>query len=254
MATIDVVRDGAVVRISLARPPMNILDRPLNRALATAVHEHSRDPDVAVIVLDGGTARGFSSGVEVADHTPDKVEGMLSDFHAAIRELWAAPCPSIAAVHGFAMGGGFELALACDMVVVESDARLGFPEIALGCYPPAAAAILPTRAGWAVASELVLTGEDIDAARAREAGLVNRVCKPGRLKDETQRLTDALLAKSPAVLREAKRALREGAEASPRNALARIENGFLGTLMQLEDAQEGINAFLEKREPRFRNR
>jgi cyclohexa-1,5-dienecarbonyl-CoA hydratase len=252
-APLHVVRDGPVVRLSLARPPMNILDRALNRALATALREHAAESSVAVIVLDGGTSRGFSSGVEVADHTPERVGGMLEDFHAAVRALWDAECPTFAAVHGFALGGGLELALSCDLVVAESDARLGFPEISLGCYPPVAAAMLPRRIGWARASELVLTGETLTPERAATMGLVNRVCQPGGLGSETLRLVGSLTSKSPAVLREAKRALREGA-ASDHEALARIERRYLGSLMNLEDAAEGILAFMEKREPRFVNR
>ncbi len=249
-----IARSGGVVRLSLSSPPLNVLDRESNRAIAAAVHAHSKDASVVAMVLDGAGAKGFSAGVAVADHTPDRVAGMLEDFHAAVRALWRAECPTFAAVHGFALGGGLELALACDMVVVEADAKLGFPEIRLGAYPPVAATLLPGRIGWAAACELVLTGENVGAERALALGLVNRVVPPGALEKAVDDMLRPLLALSPAVVREAKRALREGATPAPGTALARIEERYLDSLMKLADAGEGIRAFMEKRPPRFENR
>jgi len=249
-----VTRDGGVVRLTLSRPPHNVLDRDLNRAIAAAVHQHSRDPGVAAIVLDGAGAKGFSAGVEVADHVPEKIAGMLEDFHAAVRGLWRAECPTFAAIHGFALGGGLELAISCDMVVAEAGAKLGFPEIRLGAYPPVAATLLPGRIGWAAACELMLGGEELSAERALALGLLNRVAPAGGLEATLDALLRPILALSPAVVREAKLALREGATPAPGTALARIEERYLDSLMQLDDAREGITAFLEKRAPKFENR
>jgi cyclohexa-1,5-dienecarbonyl-CoA hydratase len=245
---------GAAVRLSLARPPLNVLDRPLNRALAEALRTHGADRNVAAIVIDGGESNGFSAGVEVADHTPDRVAGMLEDFHGAIRALWDTPCPTLAAIHGFALGGGLELAISCDLAVTTMDAKLGFPEIRLGCYPPVAAALLPSRVGWAVASELVLAGDEIEPERAMALGLVNRICAHDSLAATRDVLLRPLLRKSPAVLREAKRALREGTGHAAHAALERIERRYLDDLMKLEDANEGIRAFMERRNPAFTNR
>ncbi|MEO5988630.1 MAG: enoyl-CoA hydratase-related protein [Candidatus Eisenbacteria bacterium] len=250
---VRLAREGAVSRLTLHRPPLNVLDLGLNGALADALRDACLDPSVAALVIEGGDARGFSAGVEVADHTPDKVEGMLAAFHGAVRAVLAAPMPTLAAVHGFALGGGFELALACDLVVVEADARLGLPEIRLGAYPPIGAALLPARIGWARAAELVLGGQDLTAARALELGLINRVCTPGTLASATAELLAPILAHSTAVVREAKRALREGAAGGP-DALARIEKHYLADLMRLADADEGIRAFLQKRPPRWQGR
>jgi cyclohexa-1,5-dienecarbonyl-CoA hydratase len=251
---LQITRAGAVVRITIARPPVNVLDRETNRALAAAIHAHSRDVSVAALVLDGAGAKGFSAGVDVADHAPGRVAGMLEDFHAAVRALWRAECPTLAAIHGFALGGGLELAIACDLVVAERNARLGFPEIRLGAYPPVAAAVLPGRVGWAMACELTLGGGEIDAGRAHALGLVNRVADAGAIEAGVEALLRPVLAHSPAVVREAKRALREGAAAAPGTALSRIEERYLGSLMRLGDADEGIRAFLEKRPPLWGNR
>ncbi len=241
------------MRLTLHGPPLNVLDRGLNTALADAVRDACLDPSVAALVLEGGDARGFSAGVEVADHTPEKVEGMLAAFHTAVRAVLAAPMPTLAAIHGFAMGGGLELALACDLIVVEEDARLALPEIRLGAYPPVAAALLPARIGWARAVELLLSGEDLTPKRALEWGLVNRVCPAGERGAASNELLAPILRQSPAVVREAKRALREGA-AGGADALERIERLYLRDLMRLADADEGIRAFLEKREPRWSGR
>jgi cyclohexa-1,5-dienecarbonyl-CoA hydratase len=253
---LDLRRDGGVRRVTLSRPPLNVLDRELNRALAAEIRAADADASVAVVILDGGAARGFSAGVEIADHVPGRIEGMLEDFHGAIRALLAADCVTIAAIHGFAQGGGLELALACDLVVAEDDAKLAFPEIALGCYPPVAAALLPSRVGWGAACEWTLTGDPVSVSRAHALGLVQRVCAPGGREAETARLVASLLARSPAVLREAKRALREGAGAGAGApaALRRIEARYLDRLMALEDAAEGIRAHAEKRDPRWQNR
>ena len=250
---VRLVRQGAIMRLTLHRPPLNVLDRGLNAAIADAVRDACLDPTVAALVVEGGEARGFSAGVEVADHTPELVEGMLAAFHGAVRAIVAAPMPTLAEVHGFALGGGLELALACDLVVVEDDARLGFPEIRLGAYPPVAAALLPARIGWARASECVLGGEELTPARALEWGLVNRVCPAGTRATATEALLAPILRQSTAVVREAKRALREGALGGPQ-ALTRIERRYLADLMRLADAGEGIRAFLEKRAPVWRGR
>ena len=252
--TVRVRREGAVARVSLDRGALNVLDRPLGRALAQAVAEASGDRSVAVLVLDGGAARGFSAGVEVADHVPQTVADMLAAFHRAVRALWACECPSIALVHGFAMGGGLELALACDQLVVEKAARLGFPEIRLGCYPPVAAAILPARIGWAAANELVLGGEDFTPERALALGMVNRICADGAREQALGELLAPLLRQSPAVLREARAALRLAAGGAQEEALAAIEARYLRELMLLRDANEGIAAFMEKRAPQWQNR
>jgi len=250
---VRLAREGAVMRLTLHRPPLNVLDRGLNGAIADAVRDACLDPTVAALVIEGGDARGFSAGVEVADHTPELVEGMLAAFHGAVRAVQAAPMPTLAAIHGFAMGGGLELALACDLIVVEDDVRLGLPEIRLGAYPPVAAAVLPARIGWARATECVLGGEELTPARALEWGLVNRVCARGALAAATETLLAPILRHSTAVVREAKRALREGAAGGP-DALARIERRYMGDLCRLEDADEGIRAFIEKRAPHWRGR
>lgn len=247
---LHVRRRGAVVWLELAQPPLNVLSMELGRAIAAAVEEAGGDKSVAALVLLG-EGRCFSAGVEIADHTTERIEEMLASFHGAVRALLDCPCPTLAVVHGLAFGGGLELAIACDWVVAESDARFALPEVKLGCLPPVAAALLPARIGWARASELIWMGGEIDSARAFEIGLVNQVCSARERDAAAAVFLAPLLSLSPAVVREAKQALRIAVGGAP--ALPAIERHYLERLMRLEDATEGIAAFLAKRPPVWRN-
>jgi cyclohexa-1,5-dienecarbonyl-CoA hydratase len=211
-------------------------------------------PGVVVAVLDATGDKAFSSGVNIADHTPDRVDEMLRCFHGVIRAVRALDCVTIAAVRGVALGGGFELALACDMIVAEAGASFGVPEIWLGCFPPVAAAVLPRHMAPQKAYELVLSGEQITAEEAEAMGLVNVVAPKGGLDGSLARYVSLFTEKSAAALRIAKRALRVGEERPFAEALAAIERIYLAELMHTDDAKEGIRAHLEKREPKWKDR
>src|SRR5580704_17301070 len=146
-----------VARLRLHNPPLNVIDIPMMEELAAALTEIELQPDITVIILSGAQ-KAFSVGVDVAAHTPDKVEEMLGKFHAVIRALVVSRKVSIAAVHGYCLGGGAELAMVCDLVYTSTTAQWGFPEIKLGCYPPVACAALAALVGQTQAAELVLTG------------------------------------------------------------------------------------------------
>src|SRR5690606_10986236 len=132
--------------IELARPPRNILDLGLLADLERAANELAADPELQVVLLRG-SERAFSAGVSVQDHTPDKIDRMLASFHGAVRRLRALDAFTVALVDGHCLGGGLELATACDLVVATDRARFGLPEIRLGCYPPVALALYPRRIG-----------------------------------------------------------------------------------------------------------
>jgi enoyl-CoA hydratase/carnithine racemase len=151
---------GSVARIELRHPPLNIIDVPMMEELAQVLSEIESRRDVAVIVLRG-EGKVFSAGVDVAAHTPDRVEDMLAKFHGVIRALVATKKVTIAAVHGHCLGGGAELAMVCDIVYTTENAQWGFPEIKLGCYPPVACAALAALVGQKRAAELILTGRTI---------------------------------------------------------------------------------------------
>ena len=257
MVASEIVRfsvQARAARVTLDRPPLHVLDFPLLDALADALGRVERAPGVVVAILDATGEKAFSAGVNIADHTPEKVPEMLQRFHSVIRKVRALECVTIAAVRGVALGGGFELALACDMIVAEEGSSFGVPEIWLGCFPPVAAAMLPRHLAPQKAYEIVLSGEPITAIEAGQMGLVNAVAPRGKLEETLARYASLFTEKSGAALKIAKRALRIAEERPFGPALEAGERLYLDELMRTKDAVEGIQAHLEKREPRWEDR
>jgi len=227
-------KEGRLARVLLDRPPLNVLDLSHLRELETRLEEAR---GATVILLQGGGGRAFCAGNDVKDHAPDRAPAMLEAFHRAVRALLASDAVTVAWANGDALGGGCELVAACDLAYGAPGARFGQPEIDVGCFPPVAASLLPARIGWKRACEMVLSGRRIDAEEAVRWGLLNGIGDA----EETVRL---LLAKSPAVLRIAKRALRAG-------TLEEAERLYREELLPLDDCAEAVRAFLEKRPPRW---
>jgi cyclohexa-1,5-dienecarbonyl-CoA hydratase len=245
---------GRVARVTLDRPPIHVLSLPMMTELDEVVARVEREEGVVVMVLDATGDRAFSAGVDIKDHTPDKVPDMLGRFHSVIRRIRGLPCLTLAAVRGVALGGGFELALACDMIVAEEGASFGVPEIWLACFPPVAAAVLPHHIAPQKAYEIILSGEPITAAEAAQVGFVNAVAAKGQLEATVERFVSRFTEKSAAALRITKRVLRISEESTFDPALRRIEKVYLDELMRTHDAVEGIQAYIEKREPRWEDR
>jgi cyclohexa-1,5-dienecarbonyl-CoA hydratase len=242
--------DGSVARIVLRRPPLNIIDIPMMEELAQSLAEIESRPDVSMIVVSGqGTA--FSAGVDVAAHTPDKVEEMLTKFHAVIRALVATTKVTIAATHGHCLGGGAELAMVCDIVYTTESAQWGFPEIKLACYPPVACTALAALVGQKRAAELILTGRTIGGKEAAEIGLANRAVPENGLSAAVDECVGHLRKLSPAALALAKKASYAWDSMHFDKGLARAERIYFDELIKTSDAQEGIRAFMEKREPKW---
>ena len=242
-----------VVRISLQNSPLNIIDIPMMEELSQALAEIESHHDIPVVVL-AGSGKAFSAGVDVAAHTPDKIQTMLAKFHAIITALINTKRVTIAAVHGHCLGGGAELAMVCDLVYTAESAEWGFPEIKLGCYPPVACTVLAALIGQKNAAELIVTGRSISGNEAASKGLANRAVPEGQLEAEVQRSVKQLLELSPAALAVAKQAIYAWDSIHFDKGLARAERIYLEQLMQTEDAHEGIKAFLEKREPKWKGK
>ncbi len=253
MSNLLVSKSGSVTRVTLNKPPLNIVDLELMQELQTALDEIRADATVKVLVL-AAEGKYFSAGVDVRDHIPDRVEALLREFHAVIRRLWSFELPTLAAVQGDALGGGCELALACDFIVASEAAQFGQPEIRIGAFPPIAALLLARLIPPKKAFELILTGDPITAATAERLGLVNIVAHKGEFDAAVGAFAARLLKSSGAILRLAKRAalvpLREETQAT----LREIEELYLRELMSTEDAREGVAAFLEKRPPVWREK
>jgi cyclohexa-1,5-dienecarbonyl-CoA hydratase len=240
--------NAGVVRLTLDRPPLNVLNvamlEELEHALAAASNERSTK-----LLWLAGHGRAFCAGVDVADHAADRVERTLKLFHGVVRRLLALECPTLAVVHGPTLGGGCELMLACDLVLARDDAKIGQPEIQLGVFPPVAAALLPALIGRQRALDLVLTGRTLNAAHAYAFGLVSEVYDEEGFEAAVERYVRRLAGQSGPVLRLAKRALLEGLDRPPSETIAHVESLYLNDLMRLEDAEEGLQAFLAKRAP-----
>jgi len=239
-----------LARIRLQNPPLNVIDIPMMQELANALAEIEAFPGITVLILSG-SQKAFSCGVDVAAHTPDKVEQMLAKFHGVIRALVASKKVTIAAVHGHCLGGGAELAMVCDLVYTSELATWGFPEIKLACFPPVAVTALAALIGQKQAADLVLTGRSITGREAAAIGLANAVVPEIDLEQTVLEAVQHLAQLSPAALAVTKKAIYAWDSIHFDKGLARAEKIYLEELMKTEDAQEGIRAFMEKRQPEW---
>ncbi len=247
LARLTVDAGSSVARIALRHPPLNVIDIPMMDELVQTLGDVEVRSDISVVLLSG-EGKAFSAGVDVAAHTRDRVESMLIKFHTAIRALVASKKVTIAAVHGHCLGGGAELAMVCDMAYTT---QWGFPEIKLGCYPPVACTALAALVGQKRAAELILTGRTISGTEAAEMGLANRAVPDRELADVVDQTVRELLRLSPAALAVTKKAVYAWDAMHFDKGLARAEKIYLEELMKTADAQEGIRAFVEKREPKW---
>jgi cyclohexa-1,5-dienecarbonyl-CoA hydratase len=207
------------------------------------------------LVTIAGEGADFSYGASIPEHAPGEIDRVLPAMHELIGMLLEFPAVTAAVVRGRCLGGGFELALACDFIFASEDATFGLPEVALGVFPPAASALLPARVGTARATRAIVGGAARSADEWRDAGLVEFVAPAASLDAEVDRWFDLhLSARSATALRYAAAASRLALRRQVEDLLPRLERLYLKDLMQTQDAVEGIRAFLEKRAPRWTDR
>lgn len=233
--------------ITLDRPPLNVLDIAMMESLDAALERALPKSDF--VIFQGAGTKAFCAGADVADHTPERAGKMLRAFHAVFRHLASADCLTIAAVRGYCLGGGMELATFCDFVLATESAQFGQPEIKLGCYPPVAMVILPQRIGLQAAAHLILRGHQISAVEAHRLGLVTSVVSDDALSAAVETLLRELRTLSSNVLRLTRNTLAHLHSSEFLEQLEEVERVYLAELMQIRDAREGIRAFLEKRKP-----
>jgi cyclohexa-1,5-dienecarbonyl-CoA hydratase len=246
------IKEG-VARITLNQPPLNIIDIPMIGELHSALARVHAAGEVKVLIMDH-QGKAFSAGVSIQDHTPDKVGEMIAKFHGMFRLLHSLAVPSVALVDGMALGGGCELAVFCDMAVASDRATFGQPEIKVGVFPPVAAVLFPHLIGRNRALELLLTGDVIEAAEAKAIGLINKVFPAPSFREKADEFIRKLTSLSGPVLRLTKRAVEGSLSMSVNEGITIAEQIYLRELMKTEDAREGLNAFLEKRKPIWRNK
>lgn len=246
---------GQVVRITLHAPKGNVLDAAMMAELQTGLAALQHRAEVKLVQL-AGAGDHFSFGASVAEHTRERAPLMLEQFHRLLRTLTGLAVPTAALVSGQCLGGGFELALACHFLFADETARLGQPEIALGVFPPPASLLLPLKLGQARADDLLLTGRSITGAEAAAMGLACAcfVSREAMLAGVERWTEQHLLPKSASSLQFAARAARQGLHDALDAGLPRLEAMYLTELMATHDANEGIAAFLERRQAVWENR
>jgi cyclohexa-1,5-dienecarbonyl-CoA hydratase len=246
-------QDG-VARLTLNKPPLNVLDIAMMREINSALERVDGDPSIKALVFEAAEgSKAFSAGVDVSEHTAEMVGEMIAVFHRIFRQLDKLEVPTVAVVGGAALGGGCELVLFCDMVLASERASFGQPEIQVGVFAPVAVVAWPGIIGPKKAMELLLTGDRIRADEAARLGLVNRVVPPEELAAAAGELVGKLNAQSGAILRLTKRAVRVGSAGSFAEGMAAVEELYLGPMMDTEDAHEGLAAFMEKRAPAWKD-
>ena len=243
-------RDGALLRLRLARPKANIIDAAMISALRAAFAAHRSKSLAALLDAEGPH---FSFGASVEEHLPDTCAQMLAGLHALVIEMLEWPAPVLVAVRGQCLGGGLELAMAGSQIFVAEDARLGQPEIQLAVFAPAASCLLPARVGQGVAEDLLFSGRAIDAAEAVRIGLAAAMAADPAAA-ALEYFEKYFSKRSAVALACAVSAARGGYLPEVKRRLAEVERLYNEGLIKTRDANEGLNAFIAKRAPRWEHR
>ncbi|MCG8566656.1 MAG: enoyl-CoA hydratase/isomerase family protein [Desulfobacterales bacterium] len=246
-------RDEQVAKITLNRPKHNVLNIPMMNDLNEALADIAADDGLKCLVITGA-GKSFCAGVEVSDHKPEQVDEMVAVFNRIFELINEIDIPVIAAVNGACLGGGMEVAIACDIIIASKNAIFGQPEIKLGFFPPYAALRLPELVGPAKAIEIVTTGRNYSAKEARKLGFVSQVEDPEDFDAAVARYIKEITMASPLILRLNKRAVKRHIGTSFFQGVDLVSNYFLKTLMKTEDTLEGIASFEEKRRPAWKNK
>ncbi|GGR70164.1 enoyl-CoA hydratase [Streptomyces aureoverticillatus] len=252
---VGVRRHGYVAELALDRPKaMNAVSSAMARSIGEACAALAEDRDVRVVVLSSTHERAFCVGADLKERnsfTDAELVRQRPVARAAYTGVLDLPMPTIAAVHGFALGGGFELALSCDVIVADPTAVVGLPEVSVGVIPGGGGTqLLPRRVGAARAAELIFSARRVEAAEAKELGLVDVVAGVGEDRDEALALAARMAGNSPVGLRAAKRALRLGHGLDLRAGLE-VEDAAWRSVAFSGDRAEGVAAFNEKRKPEW---
>lgn len=246
--------DGEVANIIFDDGKGNVIDHIVMEELQRIFNSFSTRNELKLILFEGA-GKHFSFGASVEEHKKEFAESMLKHFHKLFFTLRDLSIPSAAKISGQCLGGGLELALNCNFLFADKTAMLGQPEIVLGVFPPPASIILPLKIGYARAEELLITGRSIDADEARKSGLVNEIFEDKKTMDAgvSMWIENYILPKSASSLRYAAKAARIKFNHVISNFLPQLEHLYLSKLMETNDANEGINAFIEKRKPVWEN-
>lgn len=243
---------GGVATLTLNRPPLNVMNLAMLQQMEAALEKAASDSSIRVLVLQA-QGKAFSAGVDVADHTAEKVGEMIALVDRVCTSLADFPVPTLAAVQGHALGGGCELVLCCDLAVMAAEAGIGQPEIHLAALAPVAALRLPYLVGYRTAADILFTGRRLTSEEALKAGLVNAVVPQDQVNQWAKEKAEQLAGLSRAACSLVKQAVRMG-YGNWAAAMPEMEKLYLQDLMATQDAHEGLAAFMEKRTPDWKHR
>lgn len=252
---IDVEDKAGVVRLTITRPKaLNALNSAVLTELESVLTDLEQRDDLRAVLITGDGEKSFVAGADIAEmreKTPEQARAFAGQALRTIKRLETLPVPVVALVNGFCLGGGCELALACDWAVASDNAIFGQPEVGLGVIPGfGGTQRLPRRVGPAMAIDLCTTGRKIDAKEALRIGLVNRVMPQAELEAYAEELTKQLSGNGPEAVRSAKQAVHDGLDQDLDSALA-LETSLFALCFAGEEQTEGMSAFVEKRKPNF---
>lgn len=250
---IKVEKSDGVARVTLSRPKHNVFNIEMMKELNAELEILGADTDLKCVVVFG-EGKSWCAGVEVGDHKPESVNEMMTTFDRIFELIEALEVPVIAAVHGACLGGGMEVAIACDSIIAAKGAFFGQPEIKLGFLPPFAAIRLPQLVGPAKAIEVCTTGKRYTAEEALSMGFVSQAVADEAFGDAVEKMVKEITDNSPLIIRLNKRAVKQHIGLPFTEALQGVSDLFLNTLMKTEDTLEGIKSFEEKRRPVWKNR
>jgi len=250
------VEDGIAV-VTINHPPVNAIDKKMVSELEQTIDELEKDSQAKIIILTGAGDKAFIAGADIpifSDLNKASAEKFALSIQSVLFKIEESQKVVICAINGLALGGGCEVAMACDIRIASEKAKFAQPEVNLGVIPGAGGTQrLPRLVGKGRAMELVFTGDMISAEEAKAIGLVNRVVSPEYLMNEAIKMAKKILTKGPVAISSSKRAIREGLEIGLKEGM-RLEAKLFGELIETSDVREGVRAFLEKRAPHFEGR
>ena len=256
LSVLNLENESGIATITINRPKaLNAINSQVLAELDTVLDALTADESLRCVILTGAGDKSFVAGAdisEMADMGPEAAEAFSAKGHGIFEKIEHLPVPVLAAVNGFCLGGGCELALACDVIYASDRAKFGQPEVKLGLIPGFGGAVrLPRKVGLAAATEWILTGDIYRADEAQRIGLVKTIVEGPELLNHVRKIAETIATRAPIAVRRAKKVMVEGLQSSQAEA-AKLEQGSFGVLFATADMREGTQAFLEKREPSFK--
>ncbi len=243
-----------VAKIEINSPPLNILTIMTMREIKEAYMDAESTQDISLVTIKGTGNRAFAAGVDVKDHLPEVMHDMLNAFEELMLKITNGKKPTVAIVDGICSGGGFELALCCDMIIATDKAHFSLPEITLSLYPGFGIVMLPRKIPRNIAFEMITSGDSLNAQDAHRIGLVNRLVSQDHLGEEVEKFIGRFRNKSAKALELSRYALLRAYDMEFEKSLKTVDDIYIGLVMQTEDANEGLKSFLEKRKPVWKHR